>query len=515
MQRFRGLSRREFLKLLSLIPIGIYSRPIQKLAKRENDASQKNVIIIVFDAWSQQHVSLYGYRRNTMPNLEKFAENANVYHNHYSTGTFTVPGTSTILTGMHPWSHRAFQLGAGVAPAHAGHTIFSALSSTHSTLAYTQNKFADQILYQAERDLDKHVHNWSFNTQQTTLYTHPFFQKDLRAAFASLEDNVVQRGKGYDSSLFFGPLFRFYILADRLKKTKKYGSEYPHGLPDTSEYYLLPDLIDGVIKTLKDIQSPTLAYIHFYPPHEPYAPTRKFFETFMDGWNPPDKPIHDLADQNIEPEKAHLHRRYYDEFLASWDQEAARLFQYLKDSGLTENSYIIVTSDHGELFERGEMGHWTKMIYDPIIHVPLIVRSPGQEARQDVHTITSSVDLLPTIAHLTGNPIPEWSEGRLLPLLGGDADEGRSVFAMDAKVNSSFYPLRNYAMSLTREHHRLTYYSYPRDHYEKFEFYDLDGDPEEMKDLYAAHPSLAQQMQDELLQKVEDVNKPFQNGSPY
>ena len=86
---------------------------------------------------------------------------------------------------------------------------------------------------------------------------------------------------------------------------------------------------------------------------------------------------------------------------------------------------------------------------------------------------------------------------------------------MDAKMNSSFYPLRNYAMSLTRDHHRLTYYSYPRDKYEKFEFYDLDVDPEEMKDLYPSHPQLAQEMREELLQKVDDVNKPFQNGSQY
>ena len=69
-------------------------------------------------------------------------------------------------------------------------------------------------------------------------------------------------------------------------------------------------------------------------------------------------------------------------------------------------------------------------------------------------------------------------------------------------------------MSLTRDHHRLTYYSYPRDQYEKYEFYDLDADHEEMQDLYPSHPSLAQQMRDELLQKVVDVNKPFQRGSP-
>jgi len=515
MQRFRGLSRREFLKIISLVPIGIHSHPIQKLAKWESNAGMKNIIIIVFDAWSQHHVSLYGYHRRTMPNLEKFAENATVYHNHYSTGTFTVPGSSTILTGMHPWSHRAFQLGAGVAPAHANHTIFSALSSTHSTLGFSQNRYADQILYQMEHDMDQHVQNWSFNTQHTEIYSNPFFKKDLRTAFASLEDNLVQIGEGFDASLFFGPLYRLYTLRRRRKKTEKYGSEYPLGLPDDIEFYLLPDVVDGVIQMLKGIQQPTVAYIHLYPPHDPYTPTQAFFESFMDGWNPPDKPIHDLAEKKTEPEKTHLKRRYYDEFLASWDHEAARLFQFLDDSGLTENSYIVVTSDHGELFERGDVGHWSKMIYDPIIHVPLIVRVPGQTRREDVHTITSSVDLLPTIAHLTGNPIPTWAEGRLLPKLGGEVevDEGRSVFSMDAKTNSSFYPLRNYAMSLTRDHHRLTYYSYPRDHYEKYEFYDLDADPEEMKDLYPAHPSMAQEMQEELMQKVHDVNLPFMKNA--
>jgi choline-sulfatase/uncharacterized sulfatase len=187
------------------------------------------------------------------------------------------------------------------------------------------------------------------------------------------------------------------------------------------------------------------------------------------------------------------------------------LFQYLKDSGLTQNSYIILTSDHGEFFERGEIGHWTSLIYDPVIHVPLMILSPGQTARQDVHTITSSVDLLPTIAHLTGNPIPAWSEGNLLPNLGGEAEEGRSVLSMDAKSNSSFGPLTNYVMSITRNRHRLTYYCYPKDDYQQYEFYDLEADPFEMKDLYASSPSLALDLRDELLQKVEDVNKAFRN----
>ena len=80
MQTFRGLTRREFLKLISLTPLGIYSRPLSRLAKQVD--RKPNVIIIVFDAWSQHNVSLYGYRRPNMPNLEEFAQTATVYHNH-------------------------------------------------------------------------------------------------------------------------------------------------------------------------------------------------------------------------------------------------------------------------------------------------------------------------------------------------------------------------------------------------------------------------------------------------
>jgi arylsulfatase A-like enzyme len=446
-----------------------------------------------------------------MPNLEKFAEKATVYHNHYSTGSFTVPGASSLLTGMHPWSHRAFQLGGGIASKHIGHTLFSALSSTHSTLAYTQNKLADQILYQLEADLDKHVETWRFNVQNANLYASPIFQNDIRMAYAGFDDNIVQEGEGFDASLFFAPLYRLPALRERKRIDDQYEAEYPRGLPHSPGLFLLDDVVDGAIGLLKTLQQPTVAYFHFLPPHDPYCPTKEFFETFKDGWNPHEKPVHELSEKKINLEKLRLNQRLYDEFIASWDHETERLYQYLQDSGLMENSYIIITADHGELFERGELGHVTKVLYDPIFHVPLIISRPGQTAREDVHTLTSSVDLLPTIAHLTGNSIPDWTEGRILPNLGGESDEGRSIFSMDAKFNSSFGPLVNYSMSLTRDQYRLMYYCYPKDNYQKYEFYDLATDPQEIKDLYPSGPVLSVEMKDELLQKVADVNATFRS----
>lgn len=513
MHRSPGLNRREFLKLISLAPLGMYARPLSKVI--HTAPLKPNVIVIVFDAWSQRHVSLYGYPRPTMPNLEQFAEQATVYHNHYSAGTFTVPGTSSLLTGMYPWSHRAFQLGAGIASRHVEHSLFSALSTTHSTLAFSQNELSDQILHQLELVLDEHVQAGRFDLQNANLYTLPFFQNDIRMAFAGLNNNISRDRTGFDASLFFGPLYRLENLRARELGTERYAERYPNGMPESPGLFLLEDLVDGAIDILKTIRQPTVAYLHFLPPHDPYAPTRDFFETFADGWNPPDKPVHELSDQKMNTVSLRVNRRSYDEFIASWDQEVGRLFAYLKDSGLTETSYIILTSDHGEMFERGELGHVTKLIYDPLIHVPLIISRPGQIAREDVYTPTSSVDVLQTIAHLTGNLIPEWSEGKLLPNLGGEADEERSVFSMDAKFNSSFGPLVNYSMSLTRGHHRLTYYCYPKDNYQKYEFYDLGADPEELRELYSSSPALALEMKDELLQKVADANASFRRESQY
>jgi arylsulfatase A-like enzyme len=199
----------------------------------------------------------------------------------------------------------------------------------------------------------------------------------------------------------------------------------------------------------------------------------------------------------------------YDQYLASWDFEVSRLFDYLISSGLLDNSYVFVTSDHGELFERGEIGHWTPLIYDPLIHVPLLVSSPGQNARQDVYDYTSSVDILPTVAYLTGTQSPSWSEGRLLSFLGGSVDPNRSIYSLDAKNNGSFKPLTKISISITKNQNRLTLYKYPKIG-ESFEFYNLGDDPEELQDLYSTRPAAAIKMQDELLQKLSEVNKPYE-----
>src|SRR5512142_2475722 len=145
----RRFSRRDLLKLAALAPMAWTLSPLLEGHPSHHVAGEgkPNVIVLVFDAWSAHDIPLYGYQRNTVPNVVRFAEQATVYHNHYTAGTFTVPGTASLLTGLLPWSHRAFQLGAGgVAKVHADHQVFAALAAGRNTLAYAHNAFADLLV---------------------------------------------------------------------------------------------------------------------------------------------------------------------------------------------------------------------------------------------------------------------------------------------------------------------------------------------------------------------------------
>jgi arylsulfatase A-like enzyme len=502
------ISRRDFLKTLGLLPSVLAAPYLTQLLKPRYDVRKPNVIIFVFDAWSAKHLSVFGYPRQTMPNFEKFTDRAFVFHNHSSPGSFTIPGTASLLTGLYPWSHGAMHLGAReIVRPHEKHNIFTALKNSFYTLGYSQNPYADIYLYQFDRWLDAHLSSGQFNLERHQLYNLPFIENDAPIAFMALDNNIFAKGWGLDGSLFIGLANRLNLLRKHSSLRKNYKGSYPKGLPLSNEYFLLDQTIDGSIEAMRGFTAPTLAYFHFLPPHAPYTPTKQYFKMFNDDWKGPEKPVHPLS-QAISAETQTSMRQAYDQYLAAWDAEVARLLDFLETSGLLDTSIVIFTSDHGELFERGDIAHSTQLLADAVIHVPLLISLPGQNQRKDIHAFTSSVDVLPTIASLVGAESPAWVEGKLLPGLGGTEDPNRSIYSIDAKNASSFSALKQFSISLTKQKHRLIYYQYP--YYSGFEFYDMESDPEELTDLYPSKPALSVQMKAELLQTIADFNRPYE-----
>ena len=128
---------------------------------------------------------------------------------------------------------------------------------------------------------------------------------------------------------------------------------------------------------------PFFVWIHLYDPHAPYNPPQGF-----------------LAKAKTS----------YDGEIAYADSQIARVFDWLRSSGLDERTWIIVAGDHGEgLGDHGERTHGM-LLYDSTLRVPLIVSAPGATAG-NVADAVSLVDVAPTILHAAGVAIPADRKG--------------------------------------------------------------------------------------------------------
>lgn len=185
-------------------------------------------------------------------------------------------------------------------------------------------------------------------------------------------------------------------------------------------------------------------FLHLYEPHTPYAPPPRF--------------------ATLEP---------YDGEIALADEVLGQLVSYLTRRGWYRDSTMIVTSDHGEgLGDHGELEHGL-FVYDEAIRVPLLVRLPdGAHGGRRVTEPVQHIDLLPTLARLTGVTAPSAGRGRDLgPLLFGTGG-----IAAQGIYSEALYPFYHFGWSelLALTDDRYRYIKAPRE-----ELYDLDRDPDE------------------------------------
>ncbi|RMH02229.1 MAG: DUF4976 domain-containing protein [Chloroflexi bacterium] len=505
------ISRRTFLKLAPVLPLLKVTWP--QLAQTPEQALQAanapNVLVLVFDTLSARHVSLYGYQRETTPNLARFAERATVFHNHHAAANFTSPGTSSILTGTYPWSHRAFHLHGIVNDEYINRNVFTALPDYYHKIAYTHNLLVFSLLHQFRGSIDQLKKTRDLCLADNQLADRLFYG-DYSDAFWA-EWLFLRGGATPPSSLFLSMFDRLRRFDTKRQVTEAYGDMFPRGIPNLhSLFFVLEDAIDWIKEQVLLTPQPFFSYFHLLPPHEPYTTRKDFVDIFADGWQPPEKPI--LFGSEGKPQRfLNRQRREYDEYLAYTDSEFGRLLDALEQSGVLDNTYLILTSDHGELFERGIRGHVTQTLYEPLLHVPLLISRPGQKERVDVFERTSCVDLLPTIMKITGQPVPDWTEGQVLPTFG-DGDEernGRFLYALEAKSNPKQAPLQKATMAIVADQYKLVRYFGYKPGQDLYEMYDLQTDPEEMNNIFETKSAIANELKAQLAQKLEQVNRPF------
>ena len=503
----KQITRRDFLKLAGLLPLGVAAPRFLKSLNAQQ--KQKNVIVIVFDALSAYNVSLYGYQRETMPNLARLAERAIVYHNHYAGGNFTTPGTASLLTGTLPWTHRAFDLFTKTNASFVDRNIFTAFPN-HYRLAYTHNTVADTLLAQFEAKMDEHV-----PLRQLLLagdeFLYALVGKDEDIASVSWVRAMKRKEEGFAYSLFLAHLYE--KLRERV--TFDLRPHFPGGIPNvaTDDYFLLEDAIDWLNTKVGEIHQPFMGYFHFMPPHRPYLTHKEFYNRFDgDGYYPVAKPLDQLFSKEHDPETLLKVRTKYDEFILYADREFGRLMDNLENSGMLDNTWVVLTSDHGEMFERGIRGHLTSVLYEPVVRVPLLIFEPGRKERTDIYSNTSALDVLPTLLHVTGGQQAAWSEGDLLPPYATMQDSERSVYVVQARKNPSYTPIDEATVALIKGQYKLMYFFGYEElgvGEERIELYDVKNDPEELNDLSLTKRETTTELLNELKQKLAEVNEPY------
>jgi arylsulfatase A-like enzyme len=519
-----SLNRRDFLKLVGVIGLS-YAAPkgfSQLNDDQQQDNHHPNVLTVVFDAWSATNCSLYGYPRDTTPNIRRLAEKATVYHNHYAAGTWTIPGTSSLLTGALPWDHRAFGM-HGMAKGvisfsddYVKKSIFHVFSDYHR-VAYSHNLLAEEILNVFFEDIDDFIprHEWYLKKERLL----DVFSTDADIAAVAF-NRSLKHEDGYGYSLFLDKLFN---LLDKDIKRDGLDENFPLGIPGQvidTEQYLLEDGVDNLLETVLSAPSPFITYCHFMPPHDPYNTRADFYQRFHnDGYVPLRKPFHMLKKDNVPLIRSENELTYnqieqmrvdYDEYILYVDAEFSRLYEMLERKNILENTILVLTTDHGEMFERGVVKHATKLMHEPIVRVPLVIFEPGQTTRRDVFEKTSALDLMPTLSHLTGHQIPEWTKGHILPPYTEITRE-RDILIMDSRTNEENTPIERGSITLIRGAYKLMYYlGYAElNGSEYVELYDIDTDPDEMNELSSAKPDLANEMLQTIKAKLAEVNEPY------
>ena len=501
-----GIQRRDFLKLAGLLPLSLAA---PRWTRGLSSASgQPNVIVLVFDAFSTNNISLYGYARETTPNLARLAKRAIVYHNQYAGSNFTTSGTASLLTGTLPWTNRATEDNGTVVEALQAHNIFNVFQGYYRT-AFTHNSWVQTLLNQFHNDIDEIVPRERLYLGSYDSAIHGLFSRDDDIATVGWTRYMkILDGSSY--SLF---LSRFYE-AIHARQVASYAAQFPLGIPinGSKDAFVLEQAVDWLKDHLNAIPRPFFGYFHFLPPHAPYRTSLEFYNRFAhDGLRPLIKPVDVFANNGASSDFLES-RTQYDEFILYADKAFGDLFDSMEASGLLDNTWVVVTSDHGEMFERGFVGHGNPTLYQPVIRVPLLIFEPGRKTGMDIHASTSAVDILPTLMQLTGRPIPDWTEGAVLPPFGAsDASFNRDLYSVTARKNGENVPLHQASTTLVRGRYKLLYFfGYQALGIDDLVMlFDLQADPEELVDLSSTQQAVTAELLTELKSKIAQANRPY------
>ena len=401
-----------------------------------------HVLLVVLDTVRADHLSVYGYGRNTTPRLAQLlAERpgARLYPFAFSNGTWTVPSHATLFSGLLPSEHGC---DFGVSGARG----FELTAPRVLAELFGEGGWATSCVF---------ANFW--------LAKVPGFERGFE------HYHYVPHPVGLT---LFGETLRRYLLPS-LSADRVVGGA------------LAPDVNRAVLKAFDAAgDRPQFLVANYTDPHSPYVPPPAFRGAFAP-WSPREVPRY-LSIRLPDAELRRLEARYDEEILAL-DHSIGELFDELDRRGELDRSWVIVTSDHGEAFgEHGVTEHGTT-VHNSVTRVPLLIFPPEGETLPEPSGPVSLIDVAATLASIAGAELG--GRGRDLRRAGSAATAVLEFFGDPSKARQHGALAGVPAKVGIEGPHKLIRYA------ERAELYDVEADPHETQDLVPLDPSRAEALE--------------------
>lgn len=482
--------------------------------------TRPHILFVVLDTLRRDHLSAYGYPRETSPELQAFAAGATRFERAVAAAQWTIPSHASMFTGLYPSTHGLTQANGALSNTYPALAELLRGSGYH-TAAFCNNPLVGVLNNGLQRGFDR-FYNYASAAPFRPVEAR---RSRTRREMLRLFRRYVARPLG-NQFAHSDLLFRVSLnpaLVPLWTRLINYKGHTAHSVDDLITYW------DQ--HTDRASEKPLFAFLNLMGAHLPYNPPQdvldrlapelrrdraayafvRRFNTEAERWaSPTDPPLADW-------ERAALDH-FYDAEIAHQDAHLGRLLRHLSARGALDNTMVIICADHGEGHgDHGFFGHGF-VTYQELVHVPLIIRYPEQYAAgARVTANVSTRRLFYTVLDAAGVPFVEEGDPKATASSLSLAAEASGLVPEGGVALSEAFPpltflnvvqhrapdlIERLRLSLVRRalyagEHKLTAVDGQVDG-----LFDVGADPTESHDLSASDPARAADLLRALDQRV-------------
>ncbi len=451
--------------------------------KDKNVANRHNILFIMADQFRFDYLGCAGADFVSTPNLDALAQRGVRFNYCCTNSPICAPARIGLATGLQP-----SRVGAVDNDAY--------LPLNVKTYYQRLRDYGYQVGCTGKLDLAKPSTYNGRNGNRPCIYSYGF----------TLPVECEGKNHAFKFSEPMGPYGAYLESKGLYKKARDYRKSlktfYERNASDSNlEEEDFEDVYIGrrAVEWINNITNeyPWHLFVSFVGPHAPFDPPTSYAEQFR-GKSVP-APVKDdysgkpqyvkKKDRGLSDEEVEKTRRQYCAAIKVVDNQIGQIIDTLKKRGMYDNTYIVFSSDHGEML--GDHGLYGKSVpYDPSIRIPLIAAGPGIKGGRVSDALVELIDINPTICELAGLPPQNEIDAKsFCNVLYGESDQGREEMV---NILSKFKCIR------TRE------YKYIYNHNSIQELYDLKNDPDELNNIAYLNPELAEELHDRMIKRYQE-----------